>query len=76
MKIMASGRVTVPQYIREALGLLPDTDVEWEIRDGEAVLRKAREHGRLSGRALVEQMRGRGTIRMSTDEIMALTRAE
>lgn len=74
MKITADGQITIPQHIREALGLLPNTEVEWELRDGEAVLRKAREHERRSGRALVEQMRGRGTGRMTTNEIMALTR--
>lgn len=69
MKVTTRGQVTIPQHIRERLGLLPHTDVEWELRDGVAVLRKARD-----GRALVEQMRGRGTVRMTTDEIMALTR--
>ena len=29
-----------------------------------------------AGRTLIEHMRGRGTGRMSTDEIMALTRGE
>lgn len=71
MRITVDGQVYVPQHIREALGLLPDTNVEWEIRDREAVLRKAG-----TGRAFVEQMRGRGTVRMSTDEIMALTCGE
>lgn len=76
MKITPEGRVAIPQHIREALGLLPDTQVEWEMGDGEAVLRKIREHCRSSGHALVEQMRGRGTVRTSTDEIMALTRGD
>ena len=30
----------------------------------------------LQGKRLIEQMRGRGDIKMSTDEIMALTRGE
>jgi AbrB family looped-hinge helix DNA binding protein len=76
MKITPDGRVAIPQYIRDALGLLPNTEVEWEIRNGEAVLRKASKHDRSSGRLLVEQMRGRGTVRMSTDEIMALMRGD
>lgn len=75
MKITTKGQVTIPQHIREELGLLPNTDVEWELRDGEAVLQKA-SGGHRRGRALVEHMRGRGTVRMSTDEIMALTRGE
>ena len=76
MKITSKGRVTVPRHIREVLGLLPNTDVEWEMRDGAAVLIKARSADPGSGRALIDQMRGRGTVDISTDEIIALTRGE
>jgi AbrB family looped-hinge helix DNA binding protein len=76
MKITTKGQVTVPQHIRERLGLLPNTDVDWELKDGAAVLTKARKGDRRRGPALVEHMRGRGTVKMSTDEIMALTRGD
>ena len=76
MKITTRGQVTVPQHIRERLGLLPHTDVEWELRDGVAVLRKATGDRSRRGRALIEHMRGRGTVQMSTDAIMALMRGE
>lgn len=76
MKITTKGQVTIPQHIREELGLLPNTDVEWELRDGEAVLQKARGGKQRRGRALIDHMRGRATVRMSTDEIMALARGE
>ncbi|HEX6746680.1 MAG TPA: AbrB/MazE/SpoVT family DNA-binding domain-containing protein [Longimicrobium sp.] len=76
MKITSKGQVTIPQHIREQLGLLPHTEVEWELRDGIAILQKARKGGERRGRALIEHTRGRGTIRMSTDEIMELTRGE
>lgn len=76
MKVTTKGQVTIPQHIRERLGLLPNTDVEWELRDGAAVLQKASGARGRRGRALVEQMRGRGTVKMTTDEIMALTRGE
>jgi AbrB family looped-hinge helix DNA binding protein len=74
MKITTKGQVTVPQHIRERLGLLPNTDVDWELKDGAAVLTKARQGDRRRG--LIEHMRGRGTVKMTTDEIMALTRGE
>jgi AbrB family looped-hinge helix DNA binding protein len=74
VKVTTKGQVTIPQHIREHLGLLPNTDVEWELRDGVAVLQKARGGAGRRGRALIEQMRGRATVKMSTDEIMALTR--
>lgn len=74
MKITTKGQVTIPQEIRERLGLLPHTEVEFEVRDDVVVLKKANV-GRRGGR-IVEHMRGRGTVRMSTDEILALTRGE
>lgn len=73
MRVTAKGQITIPQEIRERLGLLPRTEVDFAVRGDVLELRKAvtAAHG---GRQLVEQMRGRGTVRMSTDEIMALTR--
>jgi bifunctional DNA-binding transcriptional regulator/antitoxin component of YhaV-PrlF toxin-antitoxin module len=76
MKVSLDGQVTVPQYIRESLGLLPNTEVQWELRAGEAILRRAPGDARGRGREFVEKMRGRGTVRMSTDEIIALTRGD
>ena len=31
MRITSKGQVTIPQHIREKLGLLPNTEVEFEI---------------------------------------------
>ncbi len=75
MKITTKGQVTIPQQIRERLGLLPHTEVDFEVRGDVVVLKKARARPR-RGRSLVEHMRGRGTVRMSTDEILALTRGD
>lgn len=75
MRITTKGQVTIPVDIRERLGLLPNTEVEF-VLDGDAVrLRKAEGAGR-RGKRLVEHMRGRATSGMTTDEIMALTRGE
>lgn len=38
--ISAKGQITVPVEIRNRLGLLPGTPVEFELRKGEVVLRK------------------------------------
>jgi AbrB family looped-hinge helix DNA binding protein len=78
MRITSKGQVTIPQDIRERLGLLPNTEVEFEI-DGDAVrLTKSTRPGRRSlGRDFVEHMRGRaGAINMTTDEIMRLLRPD
>lgn len=76
MKITSKGRVTVPRYIRERLGFLPDTELEWEIRGGAAVRKKIGSGEQHRGRAIIEYMRGRSTVRISTDEIMELTRGD
>ncbi len=77
MRINSRGQVTIPASIREQAGLLPNTDVEFAY-DGRgevrlyAPRRKAKKKSR--GQMLVEHMRGKGDIRMTTDEIMTLMR--
>ena len=73
MKITIKGQVTIPQDIRERHGLLPGTEVHF-VDDGDEVrLVKGTEKPR-RGPRLVAHMRGRTDTRMTTDEIMALTR--
>ncbi len=75
MRITSKGQVTIPQDIRERLGLLPHSLVEFEI-DGDSVrLRKAR-RTQTRGEGIVAHIRGRGNKRLTTDEIMALTRGD
>ena len=75
MKITSKGQVTIPAEIRQKAGLLPHTEVEFEMAGGKVVLRKVRGGSRRGGR-LIDALRGKGSVRMSTDEIMALTRGE
>ncbi len=73
MRITSKGQVTIPQDIREALGLLPHSEVEFEL-DGDSVrLRKAR-RSKSRGDAIVGRLRGSATSGLSTDHIMAMTR--
>jgi AbrB family looped-hinge helix DNA binding protein len=39
-RISSKGQVTVPVEVRDQLGLATGTEIEFVIRDGEAVLRK------------------------------------
>ncbi|HEX8696428.1 MAG TPA: AbrB/MazE/SpoVT family DNA-binding domain-containing protein [Longimicrobium sp.] len=73
MRITSKGQVTIPLEIRERYGLLPDTEVELEPT-AEGVLIRKTERPRRRGRSLIEHMRGRATRKLSTDEIMTLTR--
>lgn len=73
MRLTSKGQVTIPQEFREALGLLPHSEVEFEL-DGDSVrIRKARAaEGR--GATIVARMKGTATGRMTTDQILKLTR--
>jgi len=75
MRITAKGQVTIPAEIREKMGLLPNTEVEFKI-DGETVrLIKVKTQNQ-RGSELIARMRGKATTGMSTEQIMALTREE
>jgi AbrB family looped-hinge helix DNA binding protein len=76
MKITTKGQVTIPQDVREEFGLLPNTDVEF-VRDGKGGVRleKSTKAG-TRGTDLVATLRGKWRGKLSTDEVMALTRGE
>lgn len=74
--VTSKGQVTIPKRVRDHLGITPGTAVEFELQqDGRVVVRKV---GRKPPRKASPfgRIRGRATAGMSTDEIMALTRAE
>ena len=75
MRITSKGQVTIPVEIRERLGLLPNTEVRFEV-EGNAVriVREEKTGGR--GEKLLARLRGSATSGLSTEEIMALTRGE
>ena len=78
MRITSKGQVTIPADIRDRAGLLPHTEVDFEF-DGECVriVRSADQGGYGRGERLVAHLRRhRGDVRMSTEEIMALTRGD
>jgi AbrB family looped-hinge helix DNA binding protein len=72
MRVTSKGQVTIPQPIREQLGILPGTEVGFEVQGDAIRITKIAPSNR--GRALVDRLRGSGHGRMSTDEILALTR--
>ncbi|MBU2604000.1 MAG: AbrB/MazE/SpoVT family DNA-binding domain-containing protein [Actinobacteria bacterium] len=75
MRVTTKGQVTIPQEIRERFGLLPHTEVRFRV-DGDRVYLE-KELGRSTrGDELVRHLTGRATVKLSTDEILALTRGE
>ena len=75
MKVTSKGQVTIPIEVRDLLGILPNSEVEFVVEGDKAVLQKRAASG-VRGRRLIESMRGKGTVKMTTEQIMALTRAE
>jgi len=76
MRITAKGQVTIPQEVRERAGLMPGTDVEFEVEAGVVRLVKAPAGSgrRTRGQRLAESLRAGGDFKMTTDEIIALMR--
>ena len=75
MRVTTKGQVTIPIDIRDKLGLLPYSEVEFDIVGESVRIRKAR-GTKSRGQRLLEAMRKAPKPRMTTDEIMALTRGE
>lgn len=75
MRITSKGQVTIPDDIRKKAGFLPNTDVEFVCSGKRVYIRKAEGRHR-RGHSLIEAMRGKGDVKMTTDEIMALTRGD
>ncbi len=77
MRLTTKGQVTIPQAIRDRLGLLPWTEVEFDVVDDSVRIRKrAASGGR--GKRIVEAMRRAPKPKpgMTTAQLMALTRGE
>jgi len=72
MRITSKGQVTIPQEIRESMGLLPDTEVDFVVKGNVVQIVKTRSDS--PGAKLVRRMRGTAKRGMSTNEIMKLMR--
>jgi len=72
MRVTTKGQVTIPQHIREKLGIVPTTDIDFvEEKDRVYIVKKMGPQNRSKK---FKKLRGIATVRMTTDEIMALTR--
>lgn len=75
MRVTSKGQVTIPRTIRQHLGVFPQSEVEFLVEGNLVVLRTV-VTGSSRGKRVVESLRKRATVKMTTDEIMALTRGE
>ncbi|MFH0725439.1 MAG: AbrB/MazE/SpoVT family DNA-binding domain-containing protein [Pseudomonadota bacterium] len=72
MRVTTKGQVTIPINILEKLGITPDTEVEF-LQEGDRVFLVKRK-GTARATRKFTKLRGVATVKMTTDEIMALTR--
>ncbi len=73
MRVTSKGQVTIPQKVRQQLGITAGSEVAFELDNGGARLVRVNDG---AGKAIAGRMRGRATVAMSTEEIMALTRGD
>ena len=72
--VTSKGQVTIPKEVRDLLGIKTGSVVEFQVTaTGEVVLRHGRRNATRPARRFA-RLRGTATVKMSTDEIMALTR--
>ena len=76
MRMTSKGQVTIPQAIRERLGLLPYSEVEFDVVGDSVRIRKKR-GSKSRGQKLLELMRrAKPKPGLTTDQLMALTRGD
>ena len=76
MRVTRKGQVTIPKPIRDRLNIKPGSAVDFTLAaDGRIVLVKVGRKTVARGDAF-DRIRGSAGPRMSTDEIMALTRGK
>jgi antitoxin PrlF len=74
--LTSKGQVTVPKTVRDYLGLKPGAAVTFErLQGGEIAIRAAKRRTK-APRSRFGNLRGRATVRMKTEEILALTRGD
>ena len=71
MRVTTKGQVTIPRNIREILGITPETEITFREENGRFYLVKVDEP---AVTRKFHRFRGIATAKMSTDQIMELTR--
>ena len=71
MRVTTKGQVTIPRHVRETLGIVPETEIDFREENGRFFIVK------ISGASpsnKFSKLRGIATAKLTTDEIMSLTR--
>ena len=74
MRVTTKGQVTIPQEIRKKLGITPAVEIDFiEEKDRVYLVKKK---GKAKRAHNFRKLRGVGNVKMTTDEILALTRGD
>ena len=76
MNVTAKGQITIPPEIRERFHLLPGPHLELLPQGDAVVIRPAKGQGKTRFGRWIASAKGSATARLTTDEIMAMTRGE
>ncbi len=71
MRVTTKGQVTIPVNVREELGIIAETDIDFMEENGRFYIVKISEPKK---NGQFNRFRGIATAKMTTDEIMKLTR--
>lgn len=73
MRVTTKGQVTIPKNVRESLGIVSETDIDFQEDNGRFYIVKVSKD---KPTTRLHKLRGIATANMTTDEIMRLTRKE
>ncbi len=71
MRVTSKGQVTIPRHVREILGIGPESEIDFEQDNGRFYIVKTTQQ---KAENIFNKFRGIASAKMTTDEIMRLTR--
>ena len=71
MKVTSKGQVTIPQELRRKYRIYSHAEVDFVEEDGKIVVKVAKR-----SESSIRKLVGRGDVRLSTEEILRLTRGD
>jgi len=74
MRVTTKGQVTIPQHIRNKMMINPSTEIDFVEEAGRVYIVKKK--GDKTSTNKFTKLRGIASVKMTTDEIIALTRAD
>ncbi len=74
MRVTIKGQVTIPIHVRKKMGIALNSEIDFKEENGKFYL--TNKMSPTTKKSKFNRFRGAATVKMSTEEIMALTRGE